>query len=85
MLDEARKMKKVLIPVQSKDGKKTYWIGAGRAFMNRDASINVYLDCLPVDGKLQIREWDEPRREAGAPLRSSSDLGLEAGQDELTF
>ena len=30
--------------------------------LNSDNSINIYLDCLPVNGKLQIRDWDEPRR-----------------------
>lgn len=32
------------------------WTRAGSAFMNRDGSINVYLNVLPLDGALHIRE-----------------------------
>jgi hypothetical protein len=32
------------------------WIRAGSAWVNRDGSMNVYLDVLPFDGKLHIRE-----------------------------
>ena len=31
------------------------WIRAGSAWVNRDGSINLYLDVLPLDGKLHIR------------------------------
>jgi hypothetical protein len=35
----------------------------GSAFVNKDGSINIYLDALPFQNKLQIRDWDEePRR-----------------------
>ena len=33
----------------------TIWLRAGSAFVNRDNSINVYLDVLPLDGKLHLR------------------------------
>ena len=29
---------------------------AGRAFQNRDGSINIYLDSLPIDGQLKLKE-----------------------------
>ncbi|MGV3619403.1 MAG: hypothetical protein ACO1OB_01225 [Archangium sp.] len=38
--------------------RKSVWVKAGSAFVNRDASINVYLDVLPLDGKLHVRETD---------------------------
>jgi hypothetical protein len=41
-------------------GEKSYWTRVGVAFENRDRSINVQLDALPVSGRLQIRD-DEPR------------------------
>lgn len=50
----------VLAPLE-RDGKKTYWIRIGRAFRNKDGSINVYLDALPVAGKLQLRDAGESR------------------------
>jgi hypothetical protein len=52
---------KVLCPTE-KDG-KTYWTRLGVAFANRDGSTNVYLDALPANGKLQIRELDERDQE----------------------
>jgi hypothetical protein len=52
--------KKVLCPI--KKGEKTIWVRLGTAFINRDNSINVYLDGLPTNGKLQLRDWDEPGR-----------------------
>jgi hypothetical protein len=41
---------------------KTYWTRIGAAFSNKDGSITVQLDALPVSGRLQIRE-DEGREE----------------------
>lgn len=34
----------------------TRWIRVGVAFINRDGSETVYLDAVPLSGKLQIRE-----------------------------
>lgn len=31
------------------------WVRAGVAWVNRDGSLNVHLDVLPLDGKLHIR------------------------------
>jgi hypothetical protein len=36
----------------------------GIAFVNRDNSINLYLDAIPIGGKLQLRDFDEPDRRA---------------------
>ena len=44
-------------------GEKHYWNRVGSAFRNRDGSYNIYLDSLPRDGKIQIREVkDDDRR-----------------------
>jgi len=70
-------MKKVLCPVEGKNG-KTFWLKMGRAFDNKDGSMNVFLDAYPANGKLQVREMDErdfaPRDEAGSERRSGADL-----------
>ena len=65
MEDQTRK-KRVLCPVTGKDG-KTHWMRMGFAYLNRDNSINVYLDGLPVNGRLQVRDWEEPQWEKKAP------------------
>jgi hypothetical protein len=53
-----KKMWKVICPIEKKDG-TTYWMRNGVAYSNKDESINVYLDTLPRDGKIQLREWTE--------------------------
>ncbi len=42
--------------------KKSVWVKAGSAWVNRDGSMNVYLDVLPLDGKLHVREALDERR-----------------------
>jgi len=37
------------------------WVRAGSAFVNRDGSLNLYLDVLPIDGTLHVREPGEKR------------------------
>lgn len=48
------------------DGKNEIWVKAGAAFVNRDGSMNVYLDVLPLDGRLHVREPLERREVAGS-------------------
>jgi hypothetical protein len=48
------------------DGARSIWTRIGVAFTNRDGSITLRLDALPVNGVLQVRDADE-RRE-GAPV-----------------
>ncbi len=72
---------KVLAPIAKQDGGQ-FWIRCGTAHLNRDNSINVYLDVMPKDFKLTLRELDEEdlrKREAyraaqagGAPAMSSA-------------
>jgi hypothetical protein len=50
--------KKVLAIIDGKEG-KTFWRHIGAAFVNNDTSITVYLDLLPISGKLQIRDWED--------------------------
>lgn len=41
--------------LEGKDG-KSRWVKIGTAFINKDGSINAFLDVFPRDGKLQIRQ-----------------------------
>lgn len=52
------KMYKVLSPIPKKNG-TTFWLRVGTAYTNKDNSINLYLDVLPKDGRLQLREFEE--------------------------
>ncbi len=52
---------------RAKDGKK-FWLKVGTGFFNRDGSINVRLDAMPVNGKLHIRDYkpfDEQYKRGG--------------------
>lgn len=37
---------------------KAFWRRVGSGFVNRDGSYNLYLDALPVNGRLHMREVD---------------------------
>jgi hypothetical protein len=50
---------------ESKGG--SIWVRAGSAFVNKDGSLNVLLDVLPLDGKLHVREAAERKDAAGVP------------------
>ena len=56
---------------REKDGRR-FWVRVGAAFVNRDGSLNVRLDAMPVNGTLQIRDY-QPRdaQDAGARERAA--------------
>lgn len=43
--------------IEHPGGKK--WMTIGIAFLNRDHSINIFLDAFPKDGKIQLRDREE--------------------------
>ena len=46
------------------DGRdRARWVRVGVAFSNRDGSLNVLLDALPLSGRLQIRDRSESQKE----------------------
>ncbi|MCC6809584.1 MAG: hypothetical protein IT381_19295 [Deltaproteobacteria bacterium] len=47
---------------------KSWWTKLGRGYLNKDASINLFLDALPANGKLQVRR-EEKREERMPPAR----------------
>lgn len=63
------------------EGKKPFWVRIGTAFTNKDGSLSVLLDALPVNGKLQIRE--EQQRDEAAPDRRQARSSR--GRDEDPF
>jgi hypothetical protein len=89
-----KRMFKVISPIERKDG-STYWMRVGTGFANKDDSINIYLDAMPKDMKLQLRELTEEelreregrrsdvgaRRTNGTPSASAP----LASQDQIPF
>jgi hypothetical protein len=39
-----------------RNGEKAFWQKVGRAHVNKDESWNVYLNALPLNGELNIRD-----------------------------
>ena len=56
-----RKVMKVYTIVEKPGSPKGIWLDIGVATENRDGSMSVKLDALPVNGAIHIREF-EPRR-----------------------
>ncbi|MHB8873597.1 MAG: hypothetical protein ACYC8T_07915, partial [Myxococcaceae bacterium] len=55
----------------------TVWVRAGNAYVNRDGSLNVYLDVLPLDGVLHVREAAE-KKDAAPTSAEMVNLAAEA-------
>ncbi len=65
---------------ESRDGEKAFWVKIGVAFTNRDGSINLILDALPLGtNRLQIREQKEEARGGGAARRNGGLDTVEVG------
>jgi hypothetical protein len=62
--------------------KHSSWVKAGTAWVNRDGSINVYLDVLPIDGKLHVREPMKAQRANPEATRTTT---AEAPTSELNM
>jgi hypothetical protein len=63
---QSKKMFKVISPIERRDGSGKWWMRCGTAFANKDESINVYIEALPLAGlakgdgvTLQLREFTE--------------------------
>ena len=44
---------------EGKDGTKDYWVRIGAAWTNKDGSLSVNLDALPVNGRIILFENKE--------------------------
>ena len=59
--------KLAVFSIKSSDRKSTIWTRVGTAYVNKDESLNVWLDALPLDGKLHCRDAVPDRPPAAAP------------------
>ena len=67
---EKEKVKDVFsITEDKKNPEKTRWTKIGAAFVNKDGSINAFLDAFPRDGKLQIRDRRMDVKVEGKPVQ----------------
>ena len=55
---------------ESRDGEKAFWVKIAVAFTNRDGSINLILDALPLGtNRLQVREQKDDAKPGGGATR----------------
>jgi hypothetical protein len=69
-----RKQHTVYQIIEKPGREKPVWMRLGIAHINRDHSINVYLDAIPYERKLQIREEEvKPRQPSPEPRRAPAE------------
>jgi hypothetical protein len=71
MDDQSKQMKTVFTVVDRGQG-KSYWVRVGVGFVNKDGSLNLHLDAVPINGKLQVREWEANDRRSDLPGQDGS-------------
>lgn len=54
-----KKPKGVFVIIENERLDKPLWKRVGTAFINRDESLNIFLDALPLNGKLHVRDLKE--------------------------
>ena len=59
---------KVVYTIIERGKGRRVWLRVGVAFVNRDQSLNVRLDALPISGQLHIREAPPPGSRDLEPL-----------------
>jgi hypothetical protein len=88
MEEQARNQKTVWAIVERTQAgvTKSYWTRVGVGFVNRDGSLNLHLDAIPISGKLQVREWEPLERRvdgADAATRARPRTAPAATSDSL--
>jgi hypothetical protein len=62
MEEQQPKSMKAVYTIVDRGPGKTFWVRIGVGFTNRDGSLNLRLDAVPVNGSIHVREWDPPER-----------------------
>ena len=83
-----KRMYKVLCPIE-RTGGGTYWMRVGSGFTNKDDSLNIYLDAMPVKfTHLQLRELNEEdlrRRETARQTHMDAPISGAAAAEPVPF
>ncbi len=74
---EGAKRLAVYTIVEKQGLEKPFWVRIGAGFPNRDGSLNLYLDALPTNGKIHIREPFPDQQRAEKLPESNSASGRE--------
>ena len=80
----ARRVMKIYTVIEKPGASKGIWLEIGVATENRDGSISGKLDCLPVNGSIQVRQW-EPRRYDNGERRRADEKAAPGGSNQPPF
>lgn len=62
---------------------KGFWTNIGGGWVNKDGSINVKLNCLPLDGQLVIRKVEPRAQEQLEEIAAQGDSNSDAPPDVM--
>jgi hypothetical protein len=74
MDETSEKKSRTVYAILEKPGRKPFWMKIGIAHVNHDQSWNIYLDAIPFDRKLQIRDDDGARARPQQPPSERTSL-----------
>ena len=80
------KIKDVYVVAERGENQKDSWSKIGVAFINRDDSLNVILDAVPLTGKLHIRDRQKLKKEKPYEKNHTHFAGFgqhDSGADEI--
>jgi len=63
--------------ISEREGSKAWFTKVGVGYINKDHSINVYLDAFPKDGKVHLRDRSQTQKNPGHEFRGSQDRGVQ--------
>ncbi|MBC7173035.1 MAG: hypothetical protein H5U40_11425 [Polyangiaceae bacterium] len=66
--------------IDRRDSGRKHWVRIGAAFENRDGSLNIQLDALPLNGSVHVRELapaEASTIETGARVDGGAGRGAE--------
>ncbi len=70
---ENSKMKTVFTIVERSG--KSYWQRIGVGFVNSDGSVSLKLDAIPINGSMQMRDYEPPGEARGGNRRADGASG----------
>jgi hypothetical protein len=76
----AAKRKTVYTVIEREGMEKNLWVRIGIGFVNRDGSINIHLNALPINGQIHVRDYD-PERDGARSVGSTNGSNGAAGAE----
>jgi hypothetical protein len=62
MDNNANAPRKIVYSIIERENDHNIWVKVGAGWINRDGSINIRLDALPLSDRLQLRDVEEGKQ-----------------------